>query len=310
MDKIRVVILGASGMLGSMVTDFLARDEDLSVTATVRSPKLIKTLGERIKNADWHIFEVKDKVQTVKQLWDLGKPDWVINAIGIIKPYAHDDRPAEVERAIVVNAAFPHWLARTFEQSRILQIATDCVYLGTKGHYVESDKHDALDVYGKTKSLGEVFLPNVSHLRCSIIGPEPKSYVSLLEWFRQQSPHAKVSGFTNHLWNGVTTLDFAKICHGVIKNDVPGIHIQHVVPRDDITKHDLLCCFAGCYGRSDIEITAVEAPVMIDRRLATENEELNDKLWKSAGYEMGSLRVEEMVEEMAAFEYRLKDLVT
>ena len=310
MNTTKVLILGASGMLGSMMTDVFSRDENLSVVATMRSAELIKKACKRIENVEWRFFEVKGEVQTVKQLRDLVKPDWIVNAIGIIKPYARDDKPMEVERAIVGNAAFPHWLARTCEQSRILQIATDCVYSGTHGHYVESDKHDALDVYGKTKSLGEVLFSNVNHLRCSIIGPEPKSYVSLLEWFLRQSHHAKLSGFTNHFWNGVTTVHFAKICHGIIKNDTPLPHIQHVTPGGDITKYDLLCCFARCYGRSDIEITPVNVPHTIDRRLATENNQLNNMLWKNAGYQSQPPSIEEMVEEMAAFDYRLKDLVT
>jgi dTDP-4-dehydrorhamnose reductase len=308
MSNLEVLVLGASGMLGSTVTDFLCRDKELSVSATMRSPELINRASERIKNVKWLIFEVKDRVQTTQQLRQLGRFDWVVNAIGVIKPYARDDRPAEIESAITVNAAFPHWLARTFGQARILQIATDCVYSGLKGCYIESDKHDALGTYGKTKSLGEVLLPNVHHLRCSIIGPEPKSYVSLLEWFRRQPTNAKTSGFTNHSWNGVTTWHFAKICHGIIKCNTSLGHLQHVIPSGDITKHDLLHCFARCYERSDIEISAADAQQAIDRRLATENEQGNILLWKNAGYQKKPPKIEEMVEEMAGFEFRLEGL--
>ena len=308
MSKTNVLILGASGMLGSMVTDFLSRDKDLSITVTMRSQQLIKKAQKRIKNIEWLNFKVKDEAQTIQQLLNLGKPDWIVNAIGVIKPYARDDYPEEVENASVGNAMFPYWLARTFEQSHILQIATDCVYSGNKGHYVESDKHDSFDVYGKTKSLGEVLLPNVKHLRCSIIGPEPKSRVSLLEWFLKQTANAKVSGFTNHSWNGVTTLHFAKICHGIINNNISLPHLQHLIPDGDITKHDLLCCFKRLYERSDIEITAIEAPQKIDRRLGTEDNELNAKLWQSAGYDDRPPTTKEMVEELAAFDYRLKEL--
>jgi len=309
MSGVRVLILGASGMLGSMVTDFLSCDENLSVTATMRSPELIKKARERIKNVEWRIFEVKDEVRTIQHLQKLGRFDWIVNAIGVIKPYARDNQPREIEEAVRVNASFPHWLARTFEHMRILQIATDCVYSGVKGHYAESDKHDALDTYGKTKSLGEVLLPNINHLRCSIIGPEPKGYVSLLEWFRRQSSNAKITGFTNHLWNGVTTLHFAKICQGIIKDNTALGHLQHVVPSGDITKYELLRCFARCYGRSDIEIAATDAPQAIDRTLATENRQGNDLLWKNAGYNRRPPKIEQMVEELSDFEYRLAGLV-
>jgi len=308
MSKPKVLVLGASGMLGSIVTDFLSREESLSVTATMRSSKLIEKTRRLEKNIEWRIFDIKDENRVVQQFQEFAEPDWIINAIGVIKPYIHDDRPDEIERAIRVNACFPDWLARSFENSRILQIATDCVYSGSKGRYIESDTHDALDVYGKTKSLGEVWLPNVGHLRCSIIGPEPRNYVSLLEWFRRQPVNAKVSGYTNHTWNGVTTLHYAKLCHGIIKNDITLPHIQHVIPDGDITKHDLLCCFAKCYGRGDIQITAADAQKVIDRTLATENQNLNLKLWDSAGYEDGPPSVCRMVEELAAFDFRFEGM--
>jgi len=307
-SRTNILIFGASGMLGSMVTDYLSCDENLSVTATMRSSELIEKAENLIDNVEWNIFDIKDESWTIEQLREFPDFDWIINAIGIIKPYIHDDQPAEIERAIIGNACFPHWLARTFRNSRILQIATDCVYSGNKGRYIESDKHDALDVYGKTKSLGEVWPPNVNHLRCSIIGPEPKSYVSLLEWFLRQPPDAEVSGYTNHSWNGVTTLHFAKICHGIIKKNMPLPHLQHIVPDGEITKHDLLCCFARCYQRCDIKITAVNAQSVIDRRLATENQKLINELWKNAGYDNRPPTITEMVEELEVFDYRLGGL--
>lgn len=309
MKRKNVLILGASGMLGSMVTDFLSRDESLSITATVRSSELIDKAKKLINNVEWQIFDIRNENQTVQQFQEFSEPDWIINAIGIIKPYIHDDQTNEIEYAIVGNSCFPHWLARSFEKSRILQIATDCVYSGLKGDYLESDKHDALDVYGKTKSLGEAWLPNVNHLRCSIIGPEPKSYVSLLEWFRRQPANAKVSGYKNHSWNGITTLHFAKICQGIIKDNIPLPHIQHIVPSGDITKHDLLRCFTRCYKRPDVQITAVDAKSIIDRRLATENENQNLQLWESAGYAVHPPTICEMVEELAAFDYRFEEMV-
>ena len=308
MKRKKVLVLGASGMLGSMVADFLSRDESLSVTATMRSSELIAKACRLVDNIEWKVFDIKDENRTVQQFQEFAEPDWIVNAIGVIKPYIHDDRPDEIEHAITVNSCFPHWLARSFKNSRILQIATDCVYSGSKGQYIESDAHDALDVYGKTKSLGEVWLANVGHLRCSIIGPELKSYVSLLKWFRRQPANVKVSGYKNHSWNGVTTLHYAKICHGIIKDEITLPHLQHVIPDGDITKHDLLCCFARCYGRSDIQITAADAQKVIDRTLATENQNLNMKLWESTGYKDCPPSVCRMVEELAAFDFRFEEM--
>jgi dTDP-4-dehydrorhamnose reductase len=306
----KVVVLGASGMLGSMVLDYLARDSSLQLTATVRSRDLIQRLRPYLTGVEWRLLDAQQcNMQDILDV--LGDAKWVINATGIIKPYIHDDNAAEVERAVTVNALFPHLLARAAEQSgcHVLQIATDCVYSGHKGHYTEKDNHDALDVYGKTKSLGEVFSTNVYHLRCSIIGPEPKGHVSLLDWFLQQPRNSRVNGYVNHRWNGMTTLHFAKVCQGIIKHvpDLP--HILHVIPTGTISKAELLQSFGHGYKRGDIAITPIEANEVINRTLATINSSLNRQLWKAAGYAKPP-SVPEMITELAEFDYRLSLEVT
>ena len=205
-------------MLGSMVVDWLCRDQSLHVTATFRSAELKQPLQTSYPNADWRVLNVDDlSASDLVELLDGAK--WAINCIGVIKPHIREDNPAEIDRAIRVNALFPYGLARTAEACgvHVLQIATDCVYSGTQGRYLERDKHDALDVYGKTKSLGEVGSPNMHHLRVSIIGPEPLKHVSLMDWFLKQAPGSSITGYTNHQWNGITTLHFARLCHGVIQ---------------------------------------------------------------------------------------------
>lgn len=298
----KVIVLGASGMLGSMVVDYLSRDSSLAVTATVRIEMLATKCGEKLSSVNWRLFDA-DVSQVLDALEVIERHDWVINAIGITKPLIHDDNAFEVERAIRINSQLPYLIARWAQASgaRVLQIATDCVYSGDKGRYMESDAHDALDVYGKSKGLGEVPAAHVHHLRCSIIGPEPKEHKFLLDWFLGQPQNAAVNGYTNHRWNGVTTLHFAKLCHGIITQDIAMPNLQHVVPRGEITKCELLQCFARYYRRGDVTITPIEAPVVIDRTLATNNEALNRELWAAAGYPQPP-SVPEMVAELAAYD--------
>jgi dTDP-4-dehydrorhamnose reductase len=299
-----IIVLGASGMLGSMALDYLSGDRDIKLSATARSRDLINKMSPRVKNVNWRLLDA-ERCDIKSIAAALGKADWAINAIGIIKPYIHDSNAAEVERAIAVNALFPHLLARAAAQTgcRVLQIATDCAYSGRRGRYTEKDEHDPLDVYGKTKSLGEVFADNVYHLRCSIIGPEPKGHLSLMDWFLGQPPDSRVNGYTNHQWNGITTLHFAKICLGIIKNDLNIPHIQHMVPSDTISKAELLKCFARAYNRQDIIITPGKADAAVDRTLATANESLNRQIWDAAGYKEPP-SVPQMVAELAGFNYR------
>jgi dTDP-4-dehydrorhamnose reductase len=177
------------------------------------------------------------------------------------------------------------------------------VYSGKEGGYTEQAPHDALDVYGKTKSLGETFHPGVAHLRCSIIGPEPKDFKFLIEWFRKQPHGANVNGFRNHQWNGVTTLQFARLCGGIIREDLILPHLQHVVPSGTVTKAQMLRDFAEVYERGDIAIQEVDAKTIVDRTLATSNPDLNSALWRAAGYSQPPT-VTEMIRELGRFEYR------
>jgi dTDP-4-dehydrorhamnose reductase len=208
-----ILVLGVSGMLGSMVFDYLSKNKNLTIYGTVRNKDYCneKILYFDANNLD--LFRQSD----FKKL----KIDYIINCIGITKPFSKDNDPDGVFRAININAKFPWQLAHLARKQNIklIQICTDCVYSGNKGDYNENDPHDALDVYGKSKSLGEVFDGSSLLIRCSIIGPEQKKDKNyLLEWFLTQSHGAEIGGYAHHYWNGVTTLQFAHLCESIIED--------------------------------------------------------------------------------------------
>jgi len=306
MAKPRVVVIGSTGMLGAITLDVFAKSSEFEVIATHRSSAQASSLTKAYPEVEFRTLDAE--TATISEVEAaISGADWAINAIGIIKPYIHDDNAQEVETAVRVNALFPHALAKAAEKTgvKVIQVATDCVYSGIKGSYVESDVHDATDVYGKTKSLGEAYLPAAFHIRCSIIGPELKSHLSLLDWFLSQSKNASLNGYTNHQWNGVTTLHFARLCQGIIRQNIMLPHVQHIVPGNLITKANLLRSFAKEFNRSDITVADVEAPKVIDRTLATEDEALNLSIWQSAGYDSPPT-VEQMVEELAQYNFPKK----
>jgi len=291
----KVLVLGTTGMLGSVVHDWLSRDKSLQVTGTARNAAVARKHSPR---GSFQTLDVE-----CGETPDLEGVDWVVNCIGVIKPFIRDDNRDEVARAIQVNGQFPMRLALSAEKSgtRVLQIATDCVYSGRDGCYEEKAAHDATDVYGKTKSLGEVRSPNMMHLRCSIIGPEVKGFVSLLSWFLKQEKGATLNGYRNHQWNGVTTLHFAKLCGGMIKENATLTHSQHIIPAGDITKANLLRTFAREYDRPDLTIVDVDASTVIDRRLRTSNVAANAACWRAAGYDEPPT-VEAMVRELGEYQ--------
>jgi dTDP-4-dehydrorhamnose reductase len=305
----RVVVLGASGMLGSMLTRVLAAEPDLDVVACARDPRaaqaLVPASPTRRARVSWKAFDVEaaDDGGQDAVLDDVLKgAAWTINAIGVIKSFIRDTNPADVERAVRVNALFPHRLARAAERQgcSVLQIATDCVWNGARGAYTETDPHDAHDVYGKTKSLGEVPARHVHHLRASIIGPELSRFVSLLEWFRRQPPRATVNGFVNHQWNGITTLTFARIALAVVRGQARMSGLQHLIPADTLSKHDLLLVLRDVFDRGDVTIRPTQAADTIDRTLRTNDPAGSAALWAAAGYAAPPI-VADMVRELGAW---------
>lgn len=264
----KIAILGKTGMLGSAVFNEFNLTDDYEVIRTTRE-------------------ELNAEYSSESDIENLLKgSNFVINCIGIIKPYIHDNKPTEIERAIRVNSLFPHKLSKVAEQidCKVIQIATDCVFDGENGNYTEASLHNPTDVYGKTKSLGEVQSKNFLNLRCSIIGKEEKSYLSLLEWFLKQPKETCINGFKNHYWNGITTKAFAKICKGIINNNNWISGTQHVIPSDIVTKADMLHIFANVFERYDIKINDIDASESINRTLKTNYPQINENLWLNAGY--------------------------
>lgn len=281
-----------------MVLDVIAHDEDFKVITTIRNSKE-KVLLKNYKNVEFRELDVEDAdLSALKN--SLKGADWIINCIGIIKPYIHDDNALEVMRATKINALFPHLLALAADEAKIIQIATDCAYSGVQGNYKESALHDALDVYGKTKSLGEVYLDNMYNIRCSIVGPELTGHTSLMDWFLTRAKGEKVEGYKDHLWNGVTTLHFAKICLGIIKKDIKIKHLQHIVPADIVSKMQMLKYFAKNFAREDIKIVSTKKTGEVDRTLNTDRPDINKEIWQAAGYEKIPT-VQEMVHELGQY---------
>jgi dTDP-4-dehydrorhamnose reductase len=230
----RILVLGASGMLGSAVSQRLSACRQWRVDET--------------QNGDPNRPDYMDILETESERW-LGVLrrgyDYVVNCIGILKP-AISNEPASLIRAIRVNALFPHEIADAAPGSRIIHMSTDGVFSeNPERPRMETDVLDCTDVYGRTKALGECPAGNVLNVRCSIIGRDPLGGKGLVEWILRSPEAAVLTGFDNHLWNGVTTRQFAELCCRLIQsNSFEQLRresgVYHFCPNPVITKYDLL----------------------------------------------------------------------
>ena len=294
MSNNNILVLGANGMLGKMISLYLKSNNEFNVFVTARNKSsfIEKNFEKNFTNfelSDNYIVNLKNIVNNI---------DFIVNCIGVIKPKIDEKNPNSIKETILINSYFPLELQNlAFEnQIKYIQIGTDCVFSGNDGSYTESSFMDAKDIYGKSKIVGEIEGTGKSLIRSSIIGPEEGKGFSLMNWFLNNTQQ-EVSGFKNHMWNGVTTLNFAKVVEGFILSNELNFNTQHLIPKNTITKANLLEEFKKQFNK-DIGIKHIDAEEIIDRTLLTNNEQVNEKLWKYAGYS-SIPTVEENIEELA-----------
>lgn len=257
----KVLILGASGMLGSAMFKVLSKNKLLHVVASLRDNKKTGFFDESLRANLITGVDVLDQDSLAKVLADT-RPNVVINCVGLIKQLGNAKDPLV---ALPLNAMFPHRLARLcgLLGARVVHISTDCVFDGKKGNYLESDLSNAEDLYGKSKYIGELHdYPHAITLRTSIIGHELDSRHSLVDWFLSQE--GEVKGFSKAIFSGLPTVELARVVeHYVLPK--PELHGLYHVAAEPISKLDLLTLVAREYGK-DIRIVA-DAQLVIDRSL-------------------------------------------
>ena len=256
----KVLVIGASGMLGNMVLRVLSEKKDWQVFGTVRDERgkqfFSKSIGKRITAG----VDVEEQHSLIKVL-DQVQPDVVINCTGLTK---HKMETDDLLVSIPINALVPHQLAELCKlmSARLIHVSTDCVFSGERGGYVEGDPTDARDAYGKSKALGEVDYPHAITLRTSIIGHELQSKISLLDWFLAQNK--RCNGYTKAIFSGLPTVVFAQLIRDIVipHQELSGLY--HISAKP-ISKFDLLKLIAEVYGKS-IHIEP-EEKLVIDRSL-------------------------------------------
>jgi dTDP-4-dehydrorhamnose reductase len=265
-------------MLGSTLTRFL----------TPLVAEVVELNRSGIPTVEGNRVVIFDAVQSqpIGEHLEKEQFDFVINAVGLIKQLIDEDNQVDVRAAYLINSDLPRDLNAFAKVSStpVIQIGTDCVFSGLEGDYSENSEFDCNDLYGLSKVSGEHESKSLMTIRCSIIGHEVKSSVSLMDWFLNQPASAEVKGYRNHFWNGVTTLAFARVVKGIISKNAYSPGTMHLVPQDQISKFDLLQIFAETFGRNDIEITEFEAETAVNRTLATLYPHKNEQLWLDAGY--------------------------
>lgn len=222
----KIILLGSNGMLGNYLKTYLGNQ--------------YKLLALTRKDIDLSIIDESRVLNFFRNKVSID--DIIINASGIIK-----QRDYKVIDMIMVNSVLPHTLAKIKNETgcNIIHITTDCVFSGKKGNYIETDEHDCIDDYGKSKSLGEN--PTLTIIRTSIIGEEKTHKKSFLEWVISNKDKV-IDGYDNHLWNGVTCLELAKYVNQMIQKKVFWTGVRHIFSPNTVSKYELANNINKIYG--------------------------------------------------------------
>lgn len=267
----KILVLGANGMLGNAMMRILLENKENDVVGTVRSEKVRNLFPENITECLLDGCDVENH-DVLVQLFSRVQPELVINCVGMVKQLVASNDPL---RTIPINTLLPHRLVGLckISGSRLIHISTDCVFSGRKGSYKEEDIIDATDLYGMSKFLGELHEPGTVTLRTSIIGHELQSKHGLIDWFLSQQ--RRCNGFSNVYFSGLPTVVLAMIIRDIVIPRLELTGLYHVAAQS-ISKYDLLNLVAKVYGK---KIT-----IMMDDKLKIDRSLNADKFKSATGY--------------------------
>lgn len=232
----KILVFGASGMIGHKMMLRL-QTENFEVLGTLHKPLsnyYHKPLFKKLNFID--SVDVTDSVKVLHVLESV-RPDVILNCVGITlrKPKIKD-----LQYSLKVNSEFPQFLKMWTEKNSkyLIHFSTDCVFTGKATEYTEDSQPDAIDVYGLTKTRGEVFGPACLTLRGSQLGSELFGKTELFEWALSHR-NKSIKGFTKAIYTGMTTNIMAELVAKLALNPqkLTGLYQVSSAP---ISKYELL----------------------------------------------------------------------
>ena len=172
----KIGITGASGMLGTALVACLSKKHDIFATS--------RNQGVKGKNIEWDCFDLTN-ITLLNKWLDKIKPNLIIHCAAIVDVDACED---DVETATKLHFETTKFIAEYLERNNdaLIYISTDSVFDGKKQtSYRESDVASPLNVYAKTKFMGEEPVQSMSKglvLRTNIVGWTQEGNNSFAEW--------------------------------------------------------------------------------------------------------------------------------
>ena len=267
--KKKILIIGASGLIGNAIFNQISRKLNYSVYGTIKRKNKKKFFGQYSDKIFVNV-KIENENQIIKIIEKI-KPSIVINCAAIVKKYID---LYTAKKIFEINSKFPkHLEYLTLKYKfKLIQISSDCVFDGLKGNYSENDMPIPVDVYGLSKYLGETYSTNCITLRTSVIGPELNKSQGLFEWFMKQK--GTIHGYKNFIFSGLTSFELANVIVNNILKLIKTNGVIHISSKS-IDKYTLLKKMQKIFNKNDVNIKLSKS-VKINRSLVSKFQKQNN----------------------------------
>ena len=220
-----VLILGASGFLGSHLTTLLRNFGDFRITEQSRLQRHVS-------------IDFTDNDAAYRQLSELN-PDFIVNLIAKTDVDDCERNPGEAFFANALLICSLQKYLQNHKLCKLIQLSTDQVY-DSDGMSVE-DEVMPINMYGRSKLLGDLLAlrSDAMVLRTNFFGPvvKGKNPSGLFEWIiGNMKAGSEILGFREIVFSPVNVFYLCEVISKCIKDHQKGVF--NVGSNEPITKYD------------------------------------------------------------------------
>ncbi len=229
MAKKKILVTGASGMLGATLVDRWQSKFDVFATD--------KDNFTENPAKKFMAFDLLSK--SYDTLMDWVRPEVIVHCAAITNVDYCEEHP---EQAMAVNGESVNKFLQPVVDTRLIFISSDAVFPDGVHMASEKDDKNPENVYGMSKELGEKYIQNTGEphaaIRTTIVGKNINhSYQGFVEWIVNSVKDGnEITLFDDTLFTPITIWRLADELEWVIDNEISGV--IHIAGSEPLSKYD------------------------------------------------------------------------
>jgi dTDP-4-dehydrorhamnose reductase len=261
-----ILITGASGLLGANLALQWSSQDRPVVALYLRHPIMLP----KVESLACDLLDESQTTAVISRL----RPQWIIHCAAATNVDWCQNNPEETFR-LNVEASRRLAAAAHAVGSRLVHISTDSVFDGTRGRHRESDLPAPLNLYARSKFLGELAvaeqLPSSLIVRTNVYGWNLQKKNSLAEWMLGLLEQGKdVPGFHDVVFSPILVNDLADVLLEMMALRLEGIF--HIGASESCSKYEFGRRLAKVFGLNASLVrpcSISESPLPVQRPLNT-----------------------------------------